>query len=105
MRLNGAPPELAAEYGKAFERGGIEEARRWRLANNLRTSSKVAASYGRAVLYAELGEREQALESLEQAAKRRASGIEFVAVDPRLDSLRGVPRFQNLLHGLGYVSN
>lgn len=106
MRLKGAPPTLAAEYGKAFERGGIEEARRWRLATNLRTcSSKVAASYGRAVLYAELGEREQALESLEQAARRRASGIEFVAVDPRLDSLRGVPRFQNLLHGLGYVSN
>lgn len=107
MQLNGQPAEFVDDYGKAFERGGIEGLRRWKLAVISRSSSSKdgptdGASYKRALIYAELGERDHALEKLEQAARERDSGIEFVAVDPRLDSLRSVPRFQELLHHLGY---
>ena len=50
-----------------------------------------------AILYAQLGERKQALESLEKAYLGRSSTLYFIKVDPRYDPIRDDPRFQNLL--------
>jgi TolB-like protein/DNA-binding winged helix-turn-helix (wHTH) protein/Flp pilus assembly protein TadD len=103
MQLRGQPLEVVAGYGQAFERGGIEGLRRWKLAAISRATSPTdCCIYKRALVYAEVGDRDRAIENLEQAARDRAPGIEFVAVDPRLDSLRNVPRFQEFLHHLGY---
>lgn len=105
MQLSGIDPQRIAEYRKAFEQGGIQGLRRWKLAAIARDPSlKKGTSYQRAVLNAQLGARDQALDSLQEAAHERASGIEFVAVDPRLDTLRNIPRFQELLHSLGYTT-
>ncbi|HYR30245.1 MAG TPA: winged helix-turn-helix domain-containing protein, partial [Thermoanaerobaculia bacterium] len=52
----------------------------------------VAAAY-----YAELGDREQALEWLELSVDNHAPSLSYALVDPRMDSLRADPRFQQLL--------
>ena len=55
--------------------------------------------YTVAAYYAELGETEHALARLEGAIADRAPSVSYVLVDPRLDPLRGDPRFHALLRG------
>ena len=54
--------------------------------------------FWRALLYLGLGEKEQALKSLEQSyANGEGYEIGLIKVDPMLDSLRAEPRFQALV--------
>ena len=53
-----------------------------------------------AIVYAGLGENDQALDWIEKAYKDRSNAIVFAKVDPQLDTLRSAPRFQALLHRL-----
>ncbi|HEV2730676.1 MAG TPA: tetratricopeptide repeat protein, partial [Terriglobales bacterium] len=48
-------------------------------------------------LYAALSERDQAFEWLEKAYEERSPQLPFLKVDPRWDTLRPDPRFQDLL--------
>jgi tetratricopeptide (TPR) repeat protein len=50
-----------------------------------------------AVVYAALGEKDQAFEYLQKACEERSSWMSYLKVDPRLDSLRSDPRFKSLL--------
>ncbi len=50
----------------------------------------------RALLYAQLGEVDRALDELEQVYERRDPWLVFLRVDPRLDPLQGDPRFEAL---------
>ena len=50
-----------------------------------------------AVIYAGLGDREQALAWLEKAFKERSWWIATLRTNPQFESLRAEPRFQNLL--------
>lgn len=52
---------------------------------------------GAALVYAGLGEKDEAFRSLEKAIELRAPFVIVLKVDPRFDSLREDPRFQNLL--------
>ena len=54
-----------------------------------------------AALQAALQEKDQALGSLEKAYEVRSDCVPFLAVDPRMDSLRSDPRFQALLRRIG----
>lgn len=51
--------------------------------------------------YIGLGEREKALDSLQQALSLHSNIITSLKVDPAFDSLRGDPRFRKLLHMAG----
>ena len=54
-------------------------------------------AYYRALLYLSLGQKDEALSSLEQSyAERDGDNIAFIKVDPLLDSLHGDPRFEAL---------
>lgn len=53
--------------------------------------------YVGAAYYAELGDRERALEWLRISIASHAPSVSFALVDPRLDSLRDDPRFHALL--------
>jgi hypothetical protein len=55
-----------------------------------------------AIVYAGLGENDQALDWIEKAYKDRSNAIVFAKVDPQLDALRSTPRFQFLLHRLAF---
>ena len=54
-----------------------------------------------ALVYAALGQTDQAFASLDQAVRQRANLLIYLKVDPAYDSLRGDPRFGELLRALG----
>jgi len=52
-----------------------------------------------AIIYAQLGEKDEAFEWLEKAFEQNEA-VSNLKVDPRWDPLRSDPRFQNLLRRL-----
>jgi TolB-like protein/DNA-binding winged helix-turn-helix (wHTH) protein/Flp pilus assembly protein TadD len=54
-----------------------------------------------AQVFAGMGDKSQALSWLEKAYARHSNGLTSLKVDPAYDSLRGDPRFQNLLRRVG----
>ena len=58
-------------------------------------------SYGDAVLYARLGEKQKALESLERAYAERQLAMTELAVEPAFTALRTEPRFGALMKSVG----
>jgi TolB-like protein/DNA-binding winged helix-turn-helix (wHTH) protein/Tfp pilus assembly protein PilF len=57
--------------------------------------------FGTAILYAQLREKDKALECLEKAYEQRSLFMTEIAIEPAFDSLRPDPRFQDLLHRVG----
>jgi TolB-like protein/DNA-binding winged helix-turn-helix (wHTH) protein/Tfp pilus assembly protein PilF len=53
--------------------------------------------FGAAILYAHLGEKKKALDSLEHAYEHRSLAMTELAIEPAFDSIRAEPRFQDLL--------
>ena len=89
---HGRSKETLADLGYAYARTG----RRAEALALLEKLDGESAHYPRATIYAGLGDRERALESLERAAEARNWFLVQIAVDPQFDSLRGEPRFQRL---------
>jgi len=57
--------------------------------------------WGIAIIYAQLGDKENALDALEQAYSARDFMLTELAVEPALDPLRSEPRFKTLLQRVG----
>jgi hypothetical protein len=53
------------------------------------------------MLYAGLGNKDEALVWLEKAFAERADGLTWLNVEPMFDEMRADPRFQDLIHRLG----
>jgi TolB-like protein/DNA-binding winged helix-turn-helix (wHTH) protein/Tfp pilus assembly protein PilF len=53
--------------------------------------------FGAAILYAHVGENTKALDSLEHAYQQRSLAMTEIAIEPAFDSIRGEPRFKDLL--------
>jgi hypothetical protein len=51
--------------------------------------------------YAALGEVEPAMEWLERSFAERETDLVELAIDPRIDALRGEPRFGEILDTIG----
>ncbi len=62
---------------------------------------RYVSPYGMAMIYAALGDKEQAFQWLERANDERNTEMVFLKVDPRADPLRDDPRFQNLVKRVG----
>ena len=58
--------------------------------------------FGAALVHTGLGEKDEAFRSLEKAIELRAPFVTLLKVDPRFDSLRGDPRFGNLLRKINF---
>jgi hypothetical protein len=58
-------------------------------------------SYGLAIIYARLGEKEKAIDSLESAYAERKIAMSEIGVEPAFDALRSDPRFRLLLRRVG----
>jgi eukaryotic-like serine/threonine-protein kinase len=58
-------------------------------------------AYWFALVYAGLGDRDQALRYLERAYEERSTVLAYLLIDPRLAPLRGDPRFLTLAKRLG----
>jgi TolB-like protein/DNA-binding winged helix-turn-helix (wHTH) protein/Flp pilus assembly protein TadD len=61
-------------------------------------------TYGAALVYAGLGEKDEAFRSLDKAIDLRAPFVILLKVDPRFESLHQDPRFQNLLRRMNLPS-
>ncbi|MGB8475940.1 MAG: winged helix-turn-helix domain-containing protein [Candidatus Acidiferrum sp.] len=59
------------------------------------------SAFGTAILYAQLGEKAKALDSLEIAFEQRSLSMTEIAVEPAFDPIRNDPRFQSLLRRVG----
>jgi TolB-like protein/tetratricopeptide (TPR) repeat protein len=68
----------------------------------LRTETGEAASYQISLIYAQWGDRTQALEWLEKALRVRDPGLVELKTDPLMDPLRQEPRFKAVLEALKF---
>ncbi len=91
---------LISAYARAGRRNDA-----LRLLAELQTRRKVGYVPARAFVdaYLGLGDKEQVFAWLDQAYKEHSSLLQFLKVDPCYDSLRGDPRFADLLHRVGLV--
>jgi eukaryotic-like serine/threonine-protein kinase len=58
-------------------------------------------AYGFAIVYAALGEKDQAFERLERSYQDHTPDLNFLKADPFLDSFRSDPRFADLVRRVG----
>jgi DNA-binding winged helix-turn-helix (wHTH) protein/TolB-like protein/Flp pilus assembly protein TadD len=63
---------------------------------------KPFSAYSTAQVYIGLGERERALEKLEQAFKQNEPLMVFLKIEPRWNELRAEPRFMNLMRQMNF---
>lgn len=106
--LNGEDPETALKNNRAlleaFRAGGAQGY--WKKEFELSQKEDgppetYRGSYGAAILYARMGEKEKALDALDNALQERVVAITEIGVEPALDPLRGEVRFQRLLEKVG----
>ena len=76
----------------------------WKGAWGKLVARKLLSSWDLAGVSLAVGDKNQTLNLLQQAADDRLSQVIFLNVDPRYDSLRSDPRFQDLLQRLGFRS-
>lgn len=98
VRMTGGRPSMLALLGHAYAAGNHKsEARAVLQQLSSLEKEKYVPSYPIAVIYAALGEKDEALARLEKAYEAHDSWMDYLAIDPRLDSLRSDARFIALL--------
>ena len=103
LTLAGKPSDAAA-LGRAYTLGGINGAWQWDLeqAKKARATRNEEAPLWLAGLYAFLGEKDKALEWLERGYEEHDDRMYVLKADPRFDSLRSDPCFQELLRRMNF---
>jgi|SRR5579859_5698484 len=101
----GHPAALSALAHALACAGRIEEARA--LIDRLTELSarQYISPFWMAVAYAGVGQTATALEELEKAFEQHDVTLVWLGTDPRLDNLRGEPRFRELLRRIGLLPN
>ena len=98
-RLTGADPYVDGLLGCAEALSGNTAAAHKLLKElTLRSRDQYIPAFSIALVYIGLGERDRALEWLEQAYQDRSAYMVYAKTDPLLDPLRSDPRFISLLH-------
>ena len=80
-----------------------QEAEANKVLDELKSRAKESniSSYQIALVYVGLGEKEQALQALDEALQEHSTLLAYLKMDPRFDPLRSDPRFQELLRRVG----
>jgi serine/threonine-protein kinase len=95
-KLPGAECYLVYALAKAGQRDEAEK-----VLKHLETTKDYVSPAELAIAYAGLGQKEQALSSLERAYTAHDLQMQFLGADPHYDSLRFEPRFQELIRKVG----
>jgi eukaryotic-like serine/threonine-protein kinase len=98
-------PQMQALLGHAYAASGKRD-EALRTLDQLKEISekRYVSAYAFAIIYAGLGEKDQALQWLEQAYQNHDWMMARLKIDPLLDNLRSDPRFQNIVRRVGIPS-
>ena len=97
--------ELITRLNTAYQNSGWQGVLQKQRAVTLAKAQKGEFSprhYRIGVLSALVGNKDQALESLNEAFNYRSANITSLKTDPGLDSLRGDPRFDEMIRRAGF---
>lgn len=100
LALKSDPQNLlyVASLAHAYAKAGETKKARETLAKLLEASARAHVSaYQTAVIYIALGDNKSGLTWLERAFDEQSAWIGYLKVDPRVDAVRGDPRFEKLL--------
>ena len=95
-------PHFLGHMGNAYARAGrVKEASQ--IVSRLKdyVQQDGVGTYEVALIYAGLGDKDEAFAWLERSYKVRDKGLTYLKLDPGMDPLRSDPRFQRLLHRVG----
>jgi eukaryotic-like serine/threonine-protein kinase len=102
VTLSNGRPTLLGALGHAYAKAGkLNDAQKKVDELNRASEQRYVSAYPIALIHVALGQKERAFEMLEKAYQERDEMITHLGVDPRLDELRGDPRFQDLLRRTG----
>jgi TolB-like protein/DNA-binding winged helix-turn-helix (wHTH) protein/lipoprotein NlpI len=102
FQKSGNEPPALGHLGNAYARaGGVVEARAIISKLGQHAQEDVDVAYHTALVYAGLGEKDQAFAWLEKSFNARDKGMTYLKIDPCLDPLRSDPRFEKLLQRVG----
>jgi len=100
--LTNRPPNFAAQLGRAYAVAGRTAEARGVLAELTDPpADSYVSQFDLTIIHAALGDRERAFECLERAFEEHSDHLPYLAVNPRLDSLRDDPRLNDLLRRMG----
>jgi eukaryotic-like serine/threonine-protein kinase len=95
-------PDLAAAIGADYLRSGYPGVLESWLEGLKEVSKRgYVSAYNMAQIHAQLGDKTQALLSLEQAFHQRDSKLTYLKVEPVFDQIRSDPQFQHVVERLG----
>ena len=97
LRLIGTKDATLKDYETQYAKGGLQSVMLRNLEDLKANDTKGSAAYLIAVLSALAGQREQSFRYLDEAVKNRSLEVPNVFGDPGFDSLRGDPRFAELV--------
>ncbi len=106
MDLTGQRPNFTAQLGRAYALAGRCGEARGILAVLMETSRETYVSaLDIAIIHAALGDVDTSLDWMDRAYEERSDHLPYIRVNPRLDVLRGHPRFQDLLQRMGLATD
>lgn len=104
VALDGIDPGLSPELAYAYAQMGKTDEARQILRNLIALAQQAPVPPGYiAIIYAAVGERQQALDWLEKAYGEHSPMMTWLKTDPRFDSIRQEPRFQELMRRVGLI--
>jgi serine/threonine protein kinase/tetratricopeptide (TPR) repeat protein len=104
QQFSGASTRPIAFLGYALARSGKRAEARAELEKLLRLSEhRYVSPYNVAMIYAGLDRRDEALAWLERGYREREPRMVFLKSEPKWNSLRGDPRFRDLLERIGFM--
>ncbi|MBZ5537091.1 MAG: protein kinase [Acidobacteriia bacterium] len=102
--IEDAIPEIDATLGHAYALSGMRsEAEQVLEELKQRSTRSYVSPYSIAIIYAGLGEKDEAFLWLEKAFEERPFYLVWLEVDPNLDNLRSDPRFAALKRRVGFA--
>jgi Flp pilus assembly protein TadD len=101
LELSGGGSEPLMQLGYAYAASG-DRAKAEEQIERLRgfAPARYAPVYNIAMIYHGLGEKEAALQKLEESLRAREASITFILVDRRWDSLRDDPSFRRIIENM-----
>ncbi|HYR74716.1 MAG TPA: tetratricopeptide repeat protein [Pyrinomonadaceae bacterium] len=101
VELSGGSLLMKAILGHAYGRAGDRKAAEKIIAELTETSTGYISAYNVALIYAGLGDRENALSWLARAVEQHDLFLAWMNVEPMFDSVRADPRFADLVKRIG----